>query len=101
MDITDRSILERIAGEAGSCPCNDHAVRFSRAEINYAVKRTKDVEAFKIVEPHLDYINATPELMWGLMDINLMPEQVRTVEQANALVKIVGAFQRGEIPRAE
>lgn len=97
MEITDRSILERIAGEAGSCPCNDHAVRFSRAEINYAVKRV----AFEIIKPHLDYINGTPELLWGLMDINLMPEQVHTMEQANALMKIVGAFQRGEIPKAE
>lgn len=56
-------------------------------------------EAFRIIEPHLDYINGTPDLLWGLMDINLMPEQVQTVEQANILVKIVGAHQRGEIPK--
>jgi len=54
-------------------------------------------EAFKIIEPYLDYINGTPELLWGLMDINLMPEQVHTVEQANMLVNIVEAHKRGEI----
>lgn len=54
-------------------------------------------EAFAIIEPHLDYINSTPSLIWGLMDINLMPEQIDTVEKATILVKIVGAHQRGEI----
>lgn len=58
-------------------------------------------DAFKIIEPHLDYINGTPELLWGLMDINLMPEQVHSIEQANALLKIVAAFKRGEIPIPE
>ena len=55
--------------------------------------------AFKIIEPYLDYINGTPDLIWGLMDINLMPEQVQTIRQAEFLVHIVKAHQNGEIPR--
>ncbi len=50
-------------------------------------------EAFDIIKPHLDYINGTPDLIWWLMDHNLMPEQVRTVEQAEYLVKVVEAHK--------
>lgn len=27
------AILQRIIGEAGDCDCDDHAIRFSRAEV--------------------------------------------------------------------
>ena len=53
--------------------------------------------AFDIIKPHLDYINNTPELIWGLMDVNLMPEQIQTDGQARCLLKIVEAHKRGEL----
>ena len=59
----------------------------------------RTMRALEILKPHLDYINSTPELLWGLMDVNLMPEQIRTAKQAKVLVKIVKAHQRGEIPK--
>ena len=52
--------------------------------------------AFDIIKPHLDYINGSPDLLWNLMDVNLMPEQVQTEAQARCLLKIVEAHKRGE-----
>ena len=59
---------------------------------------TNREKAHALIEPELDYINGTPELLWGLMDVNLMPEQIRTKKQAKVLLKVVAAYRGGQIP---
>lgn len=78
-----------MACERFGCPANKYGT------INIG---ERDV-AFEMLRPHLDYINGTPWLLWNIIDVNLMPEQCRTVKQAEALIKIVEAHKRGEFEK--
>jgi hypothetical protein len=49
-----------------------------------------------ILQPYLQVINETPDLLSLLYDVNLLPEQCRTVNSAVAVLAVCEAYRMGQ-----
>lgn len=53
-----------------------------------------------ILQPYLQMINETPDLLSLLYDVNLLPEQCRTVNAAVAVSAVCEAYRMGQAAMA-
>lgn len=54
----------------------------------------------EIISPYLDYINTeNPQVQWFLWDLNLMPEQITSVETAEAMADFCEWYKTHRKPK--
>jgi hypothetical protein len=72
------------------------AISEAQVELNGAISKALENNVRSILQPYLQTINETPDLLSLLYDVNLLPEQCGSVNAAVAVSAICEAYRMGQ-----
>lgn len=72
------------------------AISEAQVELNSTVREALRNNVRSIMQPYLQLINETPDLLSLLYDVNLLPEQCNSINAAVAMSAICEAYRMGQ-----
>jgi len=68
----------------------------AQVELDGVLAKATETTVRSILQPYLQMINETPDLLSLLYDVNLLPEQCRSVNAAVAVSAVCEAYRMGQ-----